>query len=53
MTILLIKNPAGANEILRTLTLESEQLDVLAVLNDKHRRRPRRSHGCGTPTSSY
>lgn len=34
MTILLIKNPAGANEILRTLTLESEQLDVLAILND-------------------
>ena len=34
MTILLVKNPAGANEILRTLTLESGQLDVLAVLND-------------------
>ena len=32
--ILLIKNPAGANEILRTLTLESDQLDVLAILND-------------------
>ncbi len=34
MQILLIKNPAGANEILRTLGLESDQLDVLAVLND-------------------
>jgi UDP-N-acetylmuramyl tripeptide synthase len=34
LQILLIKNPAGANEILRTLTLESEQLDVLAILND-------------------
>ncbi len=32
--ILLIKNPAGANEILRTLALESDQLDVLAILND-------------------
>ena len=35
LQVLLIKNPAGANEILRTLTLESDQLDVLAVLNDK------------------
>jgi UDP-N-acetylmuramyl tripeptide synthase len=34
LQILLIKNPAGANEILRTLGLESDQLDVLAVLND-------------------
>ena len=34
LQILLIKNPAGANEILRTLTLESDQLDLLAVLND-------------------
>jgi UDP-N-acetylmuramyl tripeptide synthase len=34
LQILLIKNPAGANEILRTLTLESEQLDVFAILND-------------------
>jgi lipid II isoglutaminyl synthase (glutamine-hydrolysing) len=34
LQIMLIKNPAGANEILRTLALESEQLDVLAVLND-------------------
>ena len=32
--ILLIKNPAGANEVLRTLTLEDGELDVLAVLND-------------------
>jgi UDP-N-acetylmuramyl tripeptide synthase len=35
LQILLIKNPAGANEILRTLALESEQLDLLAILNDK------------------
>ena len=34
LQILLIKNPAGANEILRTLGLESDQLDLLAVLND-------------------
>lgn len=34
LQILLIKNPAGANEILRTLGLESDRLDVLAVLND-------------------
>jgi UDP-N-acetylmuramyl tripeptide synthase len=34
MQLLLIKNPAGANEILRTLGLESDQLDVLAILND-------------------
>jgi UDP-N-acetylmuramyl tripeptide synthase len=32
--ILLMKNPAGANEILRTLVLETEQLDLLAILND-------------------
>ena len=32
--ILLIKNPAGANEVLRTLTLEEGELDLLAVLND-------------------
>jgi UDP-N-acetylmuramyl tripeptide synthase len=34
LSILLIKNPAGANEILRTLVLEPEDIDVLAVLND-------------------
>ncbi len=33
-TILLVKNPAGANEVLRTLALEGETLDVLGVLND-------------------
>jgi UDP-N-acetylmuramyl tripeptide synthase len=35
LSILLIKNPAGANEIFRTLTLEDSELDVLAVLNDR------------------
>ncbi len=35
LTILLVKNPAGANEVLRTLALEDAELDVLAVLNDK------------------
>jgi lipid II isoglutaminyl synthase (glutamine-hydrolysing) len=35
LQVLLIKNPAGANEILRTLVLEHEELDLLAVLNDR------------------
>jgi UDP-N-acetylmuramyl tripeptide synthase len=35
LSILLIKNPAGANEILRTLALEPGDLDVLAILNDR------------------
>jgi UDP-N-acetylmuramyl tripeptide synthase len=34
LSILLIKNPAGANEILRTLALEEGELHLLAVLND-------------------
>ncbi|MEA2392592.1 MAG: hypothetical protein QOJ82_483 [Solirubrobacteraceae bacterium] len=34
LSILLVKNPAGANEVLRTLTLEDGEHDVLAVLND-------------------
>ena len=33
-SLLLIKNPAGANEVLRTLALEDGELDVLGVLND-------------------
>jgi UDP-N-acetylmuramyl tripeptide synthase len=33
--VLLIKNPAGANEILRTLALEPDELELLAVLNDR------------------
>jgi UDP-N-acetylmuramyl tripeptide synthase len=32
--VLLVKNPAGANEILRTLVLEAAELDLLAILND-------------------
>jgi UDP-N-acetylmuramyl tripeptide synthase len=34
MQILLVKNPAGANEVLRTLALEPGQHDLLGVLND-------------------
>jgi UDP-N-acetylmuramyl tripeptide synthase len=34
ISILLVKNPAGANEVLRTLTLEPGEHDLLAVLND-------------------
>jgi lipid II isoglutaminyl synthase (glutamine-hydrolysing) len=35
VSILLIKNPAGANEVLRTLTLESGELDLWLALNDR------------------
>jgi UDP-N-acetylmuramyl tripeptide synthase len=34
LTLLLVKNPAGANEVLRTLTLDEGDHDLLAVLND-------------------
>jgi UDP-N-acetylmuramyl tripeptide synthase len=35
LSVLLIKNPAGANEILRTLALEPEELELLVILNDR------------------
>jgi lipid II isoglutaminyl synthase (glutamine-hydrolysing) len=35
LSILLVKNPAGANEVIRTLALEHEQLDLLGILNDR------------------
>jgi lipid II isoglutaminyl synthase (glutamine-hydrolysing) len=37
VSILLIKNPAGANEVLRTLSLESEdgEIDLWIALNDR------------------
>ncbi|MGO9319840.1 MAG: MurT ligase domain-containing protein [Solirubrobacteraceae bacterium] len=34
LRILLVKNPAGANEVLRTLALEAGEHDLLGVLND-------------------
>ena len=34
LSILLVKNPTGANEVLRTLTLEDGQLDLWLALND-------------------
>ena len=34
VAILLVKNPAGANEVLRTLTLEDGALDLWIALND-------------------
>jgi lipid II isoglutaminyl synthase (glutamine-hydrolysing) len=34
LRILLVKNPAGANEVLRTLALEDGEHDLLVVLND-------------------
>src|SRR3954452_20042139 len=35
VAILLVKNPAGANEVLRTLTLESGSIDLWLALNDR------------------
>ncbi|WP_053226793.1 Mur ligase family protein [Solirubrobacter soli] len=34
-SLLLVKNPAGANEVLRTLALEERELDLFGVLNDR------------------
>jgi UDP-N-acetylmuramyl tripeptide synthase len=35
LQLLLVKNPAGANEVARTLALADGELDLLAVLNDR------------------
>ncbi|MEA2419642.1 MAG: hypothetical protein QOE60_1848 [Thermoleophilaceae bacterium] len=35
VSILLVKNPAGTNEVLRTLTLEDDGLDLWLALNDR------------------
>jgi lipid II isoglutaminyl synthase (glutamine-hydrolysing) len=35
LSILLVKNPAGANEVVRTLALEPDELELLGVLNDR------------------
>ena len=35
LAILLVKNPAGANEVLRTLALDPGEHDVFAILNDR------------------
>jgi UDP-N-acetylmuramyl tripeptide synthase len=35
LSILLVKNPAGANEVLRTLALEPGSLDLWLALNDR------------------
>ena len=35
LAILLVKNPAGANEVLRTLLLEEGELDLWIALNDR------------------
>ncbi len=35
MRIMLVKNPAGTNEVLRTLALEPGEHDILGVLNDQ------------------
>ena len=46
-SILLVKNPAGANEVLRTLALEGGELDLLRRAQRPHRRRARRLVGVG------
>ncbi|HEV2819447.1 MAG TPA: MurT ligase domain-containing protein [Solirubrobacteraceae bacterium] len=35
VSVLLVKNPAGANEVLRTLALEEGDHDLFAILNDR------------------
>jgi UDP-N-acetylmuramyl tripeptide synthase len=35
LQLLLVKNPAGANEVARTLALAPDELDLLAILNDR------------------
>lgn len=35
LSILLIKNPAGANEVIRTLALEAAPIDLWVALNDR------------------
>lgn len=35
LQLLLVKNPAGANEVVRTLALDGDELDLLTVLNDR------------------
>jgi len=34
LQLLLVKNPAGANEVIRTLSLEGDRISILGVLND-------------------
>ena len=47
LSILLVKNPAGANEVLRTLALEHGEHDLLRRAQRQHRRRARRELGVG------
>ena len=46
-SILLVKNPAGANEVLRTLALEGARARPVRRAQRPHRRRPRRLVGVG------
>ncbi len=46
-SLLLVKNPAGANEVLRTLTLEGARARRARRPQRQHRRRPRRLLGLG------
>ena len=52
LSILLVKNPAGANEILRTLALERARARRAGRAQRPDRRRHATSRGSGTPTSS-
>ena len=47
LSILLVKNPAGANEVLRTLALEPGEHDLLGDPQRPGRRRARRELGVG------
>ena len=47
LSILLVKNPAGANEVVRTLALEPGEHDLLGVLNDRTADGARRLVGLG------
>ena len=52
LSILLVKNPAGANEVLRTLRARGRPARRARGAQRPDRRRPRRLAGSGTPTSS-
>ena len=52
LTILLVKNPAGANEVLRTLALEPGRARPARRAQRQHRPTAGTSPGSGTPTSS-
>ena len=50
MSILLVKNPAGANEVLRTLALEGARARPASACSTTAPPTGATSRGCGTPT---